>query len=309
MNGLTQRVLCPCHHHGQIMFVCTAEGGKRNVTRHCPVAFNARSECDSLKKGAPESFTAAGGHTDSRCRHHVECVYDDVEGVSTIDEFRQLRKRLRNVEGLMVPGTSKAANPGLALKQHPSSHAAQDSTLLGRLAVLNTDSSLSEEVRQLLQSKPGEVYGACQIFFQNVHRWMPIMSQKLFYHRMTKFSKTGQTDFALVLLGMILLIYYPTRGTRPEQLYEIMRTRYWQHNASATASIETVQAGLLLACYEYGSGMIQACYGTTGLCARMGYWMGLHNQRLPSDLPKDSDAWLEAAERCNVWWGIFIRDR
>lgn len=52
MNGLTQRVLCPCHHHGQIMFVCTAEGGKRNVTRHCPVAFNARSECDSLKKGA-----------------------------------------------------------------------------------------------------------------------------------------------------------------------------------------------------------------------------------------------------------------
>jgi hypothetical protein len=41
----------------------------------------------------------------------------------------------------------------------------------------------------------------------------------------------------------------------------------------------------------------------------MGYWMGLHNQRLPSDLPKDSDTWLEAAERCNVWWGIFIRDR
>ncbi|OXV07140.1 hypothetical protein Egran_05095 [Elaphomyces granulatus] len=242
-------------------------------------------------------------------KHNVECVYDDVEGVSTIDEFRQLRKRLRNVEGLMVPGTSKAANPGLALKQHPSSHAAQDSTLLGRLAVLNTDSSLSEEVHQLLQSKPGEVYGACQIFFQNVHRWMPIISQKLFYHRMTKFSKTGQTDFALVLLGILLLIYYPTRGTRPEQLYEIIRTRYWQHNASATASIETVQAGLLLACYEYGSGMIQACYGTTGLCARMGYWMGLHNQRLPSDLSKDSDTWLEAAERCNVWWGIFIRDR
>lgn len=236
-----------------------------------------------------------------------------MEGMSTIDEFRQLRKRLRNVEGLMVPGTltSKTANPGMGLRPHrdPSSHAAQDSTLLGRLAGINAESSLSEEVYQLLQSKPGEVYGACQIFFQNVHKWMPIISQKLFYLRMTKFSKTGQTDFALLLLSILLLIRYPTMDTRPEPLYEIIKTIYWQLNASATASIETVQAGLLLACYEYGSGLIQACYGTTGLCARMGCWMGLHNQGPPSDLPKGSDAWVESAERCNVWWGILIRDR
>jgi hypothetical protein len=257
--------------------------------------------------GASESFV--GRYTDTRYRHNVECVYDDVEGVSTIDEFRQLRKRLRNVEGLMVSGTSKTANPGLALKQHPSSHAPQDATLLGRLTVLNTESSLSEEVYQLLQSKPGEVYGACQIFFQNVHKWIPILSQKLFYRRMTTFSKTRQTDFALLLLSVLLLIHCPTRGTRPEPFYEIVKTRYWHLNASAAASIEMVQAGLLLASYEYGSGMIEACYGTIGLCARMGHWMGLHNQGMPSDLPKDSDAWLETAERCNVWWGIFIRDR
>ena len=209
----------------------------------------------------------------------------------------------------MVPGTSKAANPGLALKQRPSGHAAQDDTLVGRLAVLNTEPRLSEEINQLLQSKPGEVYGACQIFFQSIHKWMPILSQKLFYRRMTTFAKTGQPDFALLLISVLLLIHCPTRGTRPEPLYEIIKARYWHHNASAVASIEMIQAGLLLACYEYGSGMIEACYGTTGLCARKGYWMGLHNQELPSDLPKDSDAWLEAAERCNVWWGIFIRDR
>lgn len=209
----------------------------------------------------------------------------------------------------MVPGTSKAANSGLALKQHPSSHTAQDATLLGRLSVLNIESGLSEEVYQLLQSKPGEVYGACQIFFQNVHKWMPILSQKLFYRRMTTFSKTRQTDFALLLVSVLLLIHCPTRDTRPEPLYEIIKTRYWHHNARAAASIEMIQAGLLLACYEYGSGMIEACYVTTGLCARMGYWMGLHNQGLPFNVPKDSDAWLETAERCNVWWGIFIRDR
>jgi hypothetical protein len=61
MNGLTQRVLCPCHHHGQIMFVCTAEGGKRNVTRHCPVAFNARSEPRRVSLQLGAILTLAAG--------------------------------------------------------------------------------------------------------------------------------------------------------------------------------------------------------------------------------------------------------
>ena len=56
-------------------------------------------------------------------------------------------------------------------------------------------------------------------------------------------------------------------------------------------------------------GMIEGCYKTIGQCVRMGYWMGLHNQSTPSDLPSGSDAWLENAERGNLWWGILIRDR
>ena len=242
-------------------------------------------------------------------RHHIECVYDDVEAVSAIDEFRQLRRRLKTVEGLVITGTSKHTN----LDWLPAGSTALKSRgklpLVQRLEVGTTEPDLSEEIHHLLQYKPGEVYGACQIYFQNIHRWIPVISQKLFYRRMTEFSQTRRADFALLLLCILLLIHYPTSNTKQEPLYEIAKIRYWYLHGSAEASIELLQAGILLATYEYGSSMIEASYKTTGLCALQASWMGLHNQGRPSDLLKDSDAWLENVERRNVWWAIIIRDR
>ena len=126
---------------------------------------------------------------------------------------------------------------------------------------------------------------------------------------MTEFSKTKQPDFAVLLLGVCLLIRYAATDTGEDPLYKIVKGEYWHLCSCLEASIELVQAGVLIACYEHASGMAEAAYGTIGLSARMGSWMGLHNQRLESDLPKDSDAWLENAERFNLWWGIVIRDR
>jgi hypothetical protein len=218
------------------------------------------------------------------------------------------------VERLAVPGTSKIARPAqiLSTQEDPPSCGRQASThtpFLERLAVLNNRARLSEEVYELLQSKPGEVYGACQVYFQNVHKWMPVISQRLFYKRMTEFTKTKRADFSLLLLGVCLMIRYPLTDTAQDPLYKIVKTEYWHLNSCLEVSIELVQAGLLIACYEHTSGMVGAAYRTIGLSARTGFWMELHNQRLESDLPKDSDAWLENAEKCNLWWGIFIRDR
>lgn len=126
---------------------------------------------------------------------------------------------------------------------------------------------------------------------------------------MTGFSKTKRPDFAVLLLGVCLLIRYAATDTGQDPLYKIVKDQCWQLSSRLEASIELVQAGVLIACYEHASGMVGAAYGTIGLSARMGSWMGLHNQQLESDLPKDSDAWLENAERYNLWWGIVIRDR
>ena len=245
-------------------------------------------------------------------RDRVECIYNDTASISVADEFRHLRKRLREVERLAIPGTSKIARPDQLHSAHEDPpggrQAGKHTPFLERLAAVDR-AKLSEEVCELLQSKPGEVYGACQIYFQNVHKWMPVISQRLFYQRMTEFSKTKRPDFAVLLLGVCLLNRYPVTDTGQDPLYKIVKDEYWHLSSCLEVSIVLVQAGVLIACYEHASGMVGAAYRTIGLSARMGSWMGLHNQRLESDLPKDSDAWLENAERCNLWWGIVIRDR
>jgi hypothetical protein len=126
---------------------------------------------------------------------------------------------------------------------------------------------------------------------------------------MTEFSKTKQPDFAVLLLSVCLLIRYAATDTGEDPLYKIVKGEYWHLSSRLEVSIELIQAGVLIACYEHAFGLVGAAYRTIGLSARMGSWIGLHSQGFESDLPRDSAAWLENAERCNLWWGIVIRDR
>ncbi|KAH6609066.1 hypothetical protein Trco_002412 [Trichoderma cornu-damae] len=247
------------------------------------------------------------------CRLHLQCVYEDVESVAVIEEFRQLRKRLKMFEEMLIPGTSKVAGsavppPTDKAKNQPGS-GCREADLISRLESLASKLDVGEEVYQLLQSRPGEMYGASQIYFNNIHRWLPIMSQKLFYIRMTDFSKTKRPDFAILLLCIFLSIHCPTSGTAQEPLYKAVRSIYWSLNATIDASLEMIQAGILLSCYEFGFGMGKECYKTIGLCMRMGCLMDLQNEKPPPDDLEYSDEWVRTAERCNVWWALVIRDR
>jgi hypothetical protein len=234
-----------------------------------------------------------------------------------LEEFRQLRKRLKTFEGLLIPGTSKISSSATldaiassAERTNRLSSIDDDSAdLVSRLETIALTLDVGDEVYQLLQSRPGEIYGASHCYFDNVHKWMPIMSRKLFYRRLTEFSKTKRPDFAILLLCILLSIHYPTSSTAQEPLYRAVRSIYWHLNATVDGSLEMIQAGILLSCYEYGFGMHKECYKTIGLCVRMGHLMDLHNEKPPSEISENSDKWAEAAERCNVWWALIIRDR
>ncbi|TFB02826.1 hypothetical protein CCMA1212_005213 [Trichoderma ghanense] len=226
-----------------------------------------------------------------------------------MEEFRQLRKRLKLFEEMLIPGTSKVSNPttrlvvdlsapGTAVERGVTGHEAD---LLSRLEALASKLNVGEEVHQLLQSHPGEIYGVSQIYFDNIHRWLPIMSQKLFYRRLTEFSKTQRPDFALLLLSIVLSIHCPASGTTQEPLYRAVRSTFWSLNATVDASLEMVQSGVILSCYEYGFGMYKECYKTIGVCVRMGQLMGLQDEKPPSDELQYSDEWIRRAERCNLW--------
>ncbi|KAL7954087.1 hypothetical protein V8C34DRAFT_295430 [Trichoderma compactum] len=256
-----------------------------------------------------------------KCLHckrlHMQCVYEDAaDSVPVIEEFRQLRKRLKLFEEMLAPGTSRvsrsthpATDPDSAEIANQLGPIDYEAGFISRLDALASKLNVGEEVYQLLQSHPGEIYRALSLYFDNVHKWIPIMSQKLFYSRMTDFSKTKRPDFAILLLSILLSIHCPATGTAPEPLYKATRSIFWSVNATIDASLEMIQAGVLLSCYEYGFGMYKECYKTIGVSARMGHWMELQGEKPPSDHLRYSDEWIRVAERCNVWWALVIRDR
>ncbi|PTB65834.1 hypothetical protein BBK36DRAFT_1202882 [Trichoderma citrinoviride] len=291
----------------------------------CLACRRKKKKCDKALPGCLQCKRAFNLYSGSLCwlvvalahksRLHLQCIYEDTESVPVIEEFRQLRKKLKLFEEMLIPGTSRVSNPPTrpAVDLSPPDTADEPSVtgcdLLSRLEALASKLNVGEEVYQLLQSHPGEIYGASQIYFDNIHKWMPIMSQKLFYRRLTEFSKTRRPDFALLLLSIVLCIHCPASGTTQEPLYRAVRSTFWSLNATIDASLEMVQAGVLLSCYEYGFGMYKECYKTIGLCVRMGQLMGIQDEKPPSDELQFSDEWIRIAERCNLWWALVIRDR
>ena len=71
-----------------------------------------------------------------------------------------------------------------------------------------------------------------------------------------------------------------------------------------------IQAGLLIATYEYAQGLVEAAYISVGMCARMGYARGLHVGQLSRSSSGGQIApTLKDEEEYNLWWGILICER
>ena len=71
-----------------------------------------------------------------------------------------------------------------------------------------------------------------------------------------------------------------------------------------------IQAGLLIATYEYGHGLLEAAYVSIGTCARMGFIAGLHGGQFGRPSPGgQSSPLLKEDEEHNLWWGIIVSER
>lgn len=95
-------------------------------------------------------------------------------------------------------------------------------------------------------------------------------------------------------------------------LYLTARSYFAQVQAQALfpPSVDLVQAGLLLALYEYAHGEPDKAFASVAGCARLAYAAGI-TPKCMSAASKDSDAdsQLQDAEKANTWWGLVICER
>ncbi|PWY82111.1 hypothetical protein BO70DRAFT_259030, partial [Aspergillus heteromorphus CBS 117.55] len=101
------------------------------------------------------------------------------------------------------------------------------------------------------------------------------------------------------------------RGDEPdalrEAMYEAVKTLFWDKDSVSRPSLSLIQAGLLLAVYEYGHGLLNASFVTIGVCSSMAQLSGLCNPGCPP-LPRTGSL-VSEDEMLHTWWGILVHER
>lgn len=98
------------------------------------------------------------------------------------------------------------------------------------------------------------------------------------------------------------------RNSRVDSLYYTIKCFYSLLQSSGRLSLELLQAGLLIATYEHSQALYEASVLSIGICARMGYALGLHRTIQPG-IGMENTPKPDLEERRRVWWGIFILER
>ncbi|KAJ5925396.1 hypothetical protein N7454_008035 [Penicillium verhagenii] len=136
---------------------------------------------------------------------------------------------------------------------------------------------------------------------------------------MLSFGTNPQADFALLVLCMSLLVSSadssehlgPSGGPLAKDLtiYVATKSLMAQAQALCAPTVRIVQAGVLLAVYEYAHGHPEQAFVTIGNYTRMAYAAQLRSSPSPTgNAPRQAD-WSIEEEEINTWWGIRICER
>lgn len=153
-------------------------------------------------------------------------------------------------------------------------------------------------------------------YFQKFHRNLPIISRIRFNNHIT-LGSAPTADFSILLLNICLTTCTPALGYQPEHgtigagkqqsLYLTARSLFSQIQASCSPTVPLIQAGVLLAMYEYTHGRPEDAFVTITGSARMAYATGINRQT--QRIYPDRDLLLQDEEAANTWWGIVILER
>ncbi|PYH77564.1 hypothetical protein BO82DRAFT_344533 [Aspergillus uvarum CBS 121591] len=181
-------------------------------------------------------------------------------------------------------------------------------------------SRLCTETQRLLGSMGLYLDEISVRYFQGIHAFVPIISRRRFHGRLLSFGADPQPDFALLLLCMGLLTNSadPLGQLSPQRphpsadevtLYVATKSLMAQAHALLPLTTHLIQAGVLLAVYEYALGYPERAFVTIGTYARMAYAAGMQSAPSVNTTSTTRTDWLEEQEENNTRWGIRICER
>jgi len=201
-------------------------------------------------------------------------------------------------------------------RSHPS---IKSSLLLGDAflnhipAVVSAHSVIHLQVCQTIWAFGDSVDDISARYFRGIHRWLPVISRCRFLDRLVDSWSPATADFSLLLLTMCLITSQSARDPYfsagdQETLYLTTKMLFAHAQACVAISVDLIQAGLLIATYEYGHGLTNAAYISIGTCARMAAVANLPTPQT-HQVPSDDQSWFKREEEKNLWWGLLICER
>jgi Fungal specific transcription factor domain len=251
----------------------------------------------------------------------IHCLYqsDSKEnlGFSTDPDISELGKALSSHRHVAATSTRTAVplpemvSPFAFITSLPGCFEGP-SLLGGELRLLDLDEQLTIQACEVMTRNGDDITSICDRYFKVTEKWLPIIDKTEFFVRLEQLQTSPSAPFSTLVMSMCLYAQQSStilgRNSRVESLYYTTKCFYSLLQSSGRVSLELLQAGLLIATYEHSQALYEVSALSIGICARMGYALGLHRTIQPGtgseDMPKKD---LEESRR--VWWGIFILER
>ncbi|KAJ5281767.1 hypothetical protein N7478_007139 [Penicillium angulare] len=249
--------------------------------------------CKARKKGCDKTRPSCGYCT----QRGLTCVYDDP--IVETEGRRNLAGR--NVLWAISPSLS-------------SSSFANTSSLT--YSPKSIEGFLRHEVSEVFRITHRTFSEVCDQYFWNFHRWLPVVSQDLLVEATAKHGEQcPPADLSLLIMAMFLVTLDPSDLSKthiipPQTLYLEFRISLTRVQSALTASTRLVQAGLLLAAYEYASGRPHAAYVSIGICVRMATILGIDTcHRTAKGDSSGIPSTLKSLEIQNIYWAMIMLER
>ncbi|KAB5545743.1 hypothetical protein GE09DRAFT_1132274 [Coniochaeta sp. 2T2.1] len=276
-------------------------------------------------------LAAAGGHRPARLAGHVcaVCKARKKKCDKTLPSCRNcVRKQLSCVYDY------ESSEAQVAIPAHKSNRKVPVHVTAPTIFLepsLPSEANLYHEVHRLIRATGHFVDDVTTCYFRGVHQHLPMVSRTRLHGHLFAGLETPSATLSVLLLTMCLVscTAKPTLLEKsPDQsaaskspasapaeldrqsLYLIARSVLAQVQALYPPSVHLVQAGLLLALYEYAYGDPDKAFASLAGSGRLAYAAGIEPQALLGG-PDDNiaGAQQQEAENANTWWALNICER
>ncbi|KAF2874390.1 hypothetical protein BDV95DRAFT_604577 [Massariosphaeria phaeospora] len=260
----------------------------------------------------------------NRSRLSLQCTYPDIERVDDFDvgqdsKLDTILQRLERIETNMPNTPQTTPNDLLTVlskfKCPAESEAGNWYLNPGALRPQWQAFILFGSTLRMLKENNTTVEAIAKRHFSHIHQWLPTISRPKIEEGLTLFNKfESRPGFMMLVLSMHLVgIQYSehTSSTPPAESpwYRACKYHFGQSVAFEDPRIELVQAGMLIALFEYTHHIDDKAMLTLGICARLGYSIGLDTILNQNAGHCEGGLLPEAEESILTWWGLTLLDR